>query len=75
MEVTGINAIILILCSILGIVWVAHDIYVVYDLFTNHMELLDFIWRFFLVNMIYVALEVFLLCIAVALSSVEVSDF
>ena len=69
MDVTGKNAIILILCFILGIVWVAHDIYVVYDLFTYHMELLDFIWRFFLVNVIYFVVEFFLLCIGALCAS------
>ncbi len=74
MNLTGVNLVVAVICMLLGIVWIAHDIYVIYELFTYNMELIEFIWNFFLVNAMYFALELFLaLIMAICIS--DASDF
>ena len=63
MNPISINAVVAVIGMLLGVVWIAHDIYVIYELFAYNMALIDFIWSFFLVNVIYFVLEFFLLCI------------
>ena len=69
MNPTGVNLVVAVICMLLGIVWLAHDIYVIYELFTYNMGLIEFIWNFFLVNVIYFVVEFFLLCIGALCAS------
>ena len=69
MNPISINAVVAVICMLLGIVWIAHDIYVIYELFTYNMALIDFIWSFFLVNVVYFVVEFFLLCIGALCAS------
>ena len=69
MNLTGVNLVVAVICMLLGIVWLAHDIYVIYELFTYNMGLIEFIWNFFLVNVIYFVVEFFLLCIGALCAS------
>ena len=74
MNLTGVNLVVAVICMLLGIVWLAHDIYVIYELFTYNMGLIEFIWNFFLVNVIYFVLELFLVFI-MAICTSDASDF
>ena len=69
MNPISINAVVAVIGMLLGIVWIAHDIYVIYELFAYNMALIDFIWSFFLVNVIYFIVEFFLLCIGALCAS------
>ena len=69
MNPISINAVVAVICMLLGIVWIAHDIYVIYELFAYNMALIDFIWSFFLVNVVYFVVEFFLLCIGALCAS------
>ena len=69
MNPISINAVVAVIGMLLGIVWIAHDIYTIYELFAYNMALIDFIWSFFLVNVIYFIVEFFLLCIGALCAS------
>lgn len=69
MNPISINAVVAVIGMLLGVVWIAHDIYVIYELFAYNMALIDFIWSFFLVNVVYFIVEFFLLCIGALCAS------
>lgn len=69
MNPISINAVVAVIGMLLGVVWIAHDIYVIYELFAYNMALIDFIWSFFLVNVVYFVVEFILLCIGALCAS------
>ena len=74
MNLTGVNLVVAVICMLLGIVWIAHDIYDIYELFTYNMEFIEFIWNCFLVTAIYFALQLYLVFI-VAVCGSDACDF